>query len=102
MKKNAELIKTIEEIIDFIEKNIKRTDLFLCIIDIDMGTECNFKYDEYLEYLESQKPTTRMNKEFFHHKYFTKGLTWWYYEDYNGTDTNKEKIRFLKHIKAKL
>ena len=53
-------------------------------------------------YLISQKPTFRTNPTFMSHPSFIGRLIWWTSREIDIKLVIKEKIRFVKHIKAKL
>jgi len=118
-KERNEIIEIFNSEIRYLEDHLDEF-VFLCQMDIDISIRdinerkkvCgwnNRMIPQAIDYLVSQKPTNRKNKDYYHTPYYDKesniGDSWWAY-NYSAPRTvieqNMEKIRFLKHLIQKL
>jgi hypothetical protein len=113
-KERDEVIKVLEDIIKYIKANLDRKCFICNIIAIYLIKEADGGYNkrmlpQTLEYIKSQKPTSRMNKVIYDAPYYYKNdfpewlqLTpWWGVAD-TPVGPNMERIRFLQHLINKL
>ena len=127
MKKaeREEIIQVLKDLKNYVELNLHE-EVFLCTMGFYIGKRdaaTYFKVCGYNDrmipqartYIQSQKPTARLNKEHYYAVYFKQDSTlinspWWSYatssdQDYESISTigaNMAKTRFLQHLIFKL
>ena len=104
---NTELIKLCEDVVAYIENNLRDNTLFLCTMFLELEIKGDTStYLEYLKLLEENKPTPTLHKEFYDSPYYIKAPKniWWsplvqgVGLSKNVSNMNKQKILFLKHL----
>lgn len=82
-----------------IENKERITSLCIVMKSYLSKEELNIIYNHF----HSQKPTSKINKEFYNNIYFTGGIFWWKYHCLNKEDnfeyTHQRKLFILKMIK---
>ncbi len=95
-KQKLEFKENALRVLAFIEeRNYKYSMTFLCIDIFDSKKEGDPIYQWFL----TQRPTTRMNKEFYKSPVYSKwGNCWWR----TNEEGNKQRALFIKHLIKKL
>ena len=130
-KEREEIIKVLRNTIDYIQENLEDT-IFLCYLGTfirktdasNIPIKCGYNdrmVPLTIEYVKSQKPTARKNKEHYYAVTYKRNppyfisSAWWDYgsflvafgphrkeDDIRRIATNMDKIRFLQHLVNKL